>query len=230
MSDYLRNGNLDEKDMSSAYLAAEQSFREKAARLWEDSEEAKKTARSMVDATAEERQDFYKQRYQRKIAPTFDKLASDFVDEVMRPRGRDERLLTQGVGTGFSDYLISLSDKPLEELPSLMRTAQRTGQRDLVRAIAQVALGRNEFALFEEWAASEPELAGALKRVKSTPDPEQFATRTNALRPPKASPEALEPTDEDRARVASAPAMEEANRAAFYNRPRSISGRTTRVL
>lgn len=226
----MRNGNIAEKDMSPEYRQAERDYREKARHLWTENEAAKKAARSQVEATPEERQDAYMQRYQQKIAPVFDKLASDFVAQIMGPRGEDEKLLTQGVGERFSDHLIAISGKPDAELPALMKTARRTGQKDLVRAVAQVALDRNQFGLFKQWAESEPELADALKRVRTTPDAEQLATRTNAMRPPKASPEALEPTAADKERAASAPAAEEASRAAFFNRPRSIVGRRTRVV
>jgi hypothetical protein len=230
MTDYLRNGNLNEKDMRPEYLEAERVYREQAQRLWASNEKTKREARAKVDLSPEERLDFYRQRYQELISSPFNRLAGSFIESVMAPRGADERRLTQGVGEKFSDHLIALSGKTDEELPALMKTAQRTGQADLVRAIAQVSLDRNQFGVFNEWAAGEPDLAAALKRVRSTPDPEQLATRAGAMRPPKADPEALEPRQEDHDRAASRPAAEAASRAAFYGRPRSIVGAKTTYL
>lgn len=230
MTDYLRTGNLDERDMNPDYRQAEKTFREKARTLWTTNEEIKRSVRSKLDLTPEERQDEYMKLYKQKVEGPFEQQASDFVGEIMGPRGEDERVLTQGVGDSFPDHLCALSGKPVEELPGLMKTAKRTGQQDLARAVAQVALDRNQFALFNEWAEGEPELAEALKRIRTTPDTEQLVTRTKAVRPHAADANSLEPTAEDHQKAAQKHAADEASRAAFFNRPRSIVGRHSRPI
>lgn len=233
MADYLKNGNLDESRMSKDYLAAEKEYRERGKRLWEKNEELKKTVRSKLDLTPEQRLDEYMQLYQRDISTPFNKMASEFFFQTMKPRGEDERLLSQGVGEKFSDHLIALADKPVEELSAIMQTAQRTGEKDLVRAVAQVAIDKNHFGLYNQWAASEPELAEALKRVRSTPDPEQVETRANAARPPKASPDALQPTqvDFDRAKQAETARKlaEEQQRRGFFGITRHVGRHSYRI-
>lgn len=233
MTDYLKNGNLDESRMSAEYLEAEKKYREKGSRLWDRNEQLKKDVRSKLGLTPEQRLDEYMQLYQRDISTPFAKMASDFFFQIMKPRGNDERLLSQGVGEKFSDHLIALADKPVEELSAIMQTAQRTGEKDLVRAVAQVGLDRNAFGLYNQWAASEPELAEALKRVRSTPDPEQVETRANAARPPKASPSALQPTqvDFDRAKQAewARKHAEEQERRGFYGITRHVGRHSYRI-
>jgi hypothetical protein len=150
-------------------------------------------------------------------------LASNHVATVAGQRGQDERLLTEGVGAKFSDHVVSLADKSDEQLKSIAHTAKRTGQNDLVRAAAQTALDRNLFEVYRQWSQDDPERAQALERLRSTPDVEQLATRTEAMKPPVAFPESLTPTfseKEEHARREERKRQDaERRRQEFYRNP-----------
>lgn len=228
MTDYLTTGPLDDKDMDPGYRAAEEAYREQAARLWETAEELKREVRLNVEMSDEEREDLYMRRYLDRVEEPFNKLAGDFVASVAAPRGEAERALTEGVGEKFGEFVVSLSGKPADELKRVMKTAGRTGQGDLAAAAAQVALDGNLFGIFDEWAASDPKRAEAMRRVRTTPGPEQLATRAKALKPPRADASSLVPGEKEREAVAMKRAADDAAKEAFYNRPRSFSGRTVR--
>lgn len=212
MTDYLETRNLDEDEMNAEYRAAEEAYREEAGRVWDKNEEIKASIRHDLNLTPDERLDAYQQRYERDVAPRFNEAATRFVSGIMGPRGEDERRLSEGVGEKFADHLIALTGKSTEELGAIMQTAQRTGQGDLVRAVAQVALDKNAFGIFDRWAESEPELAAALQRLRTTPGPDQLATRTGAMRPPVADITGLTPNPADVERVRSAEAARLANK------------------
>jgi hypothetical protein len=224
MSDYLEGTSLDERDMNPEFKEAEQEYRDQASKLWTEAEELKSRTRRRVDDTPEERQSAYMADYQ-SINNRFERLANGFTQRVETQRRADKRLLQEGTGEKFADFVVSLSTKPAEELDQIMQTAQRTGARDLARACAQVALDKRRFQLFEEWAQGEPELAAAMKRLRTTPGLDQLRTRTLSMRPPRAGAETLEPTQGDRERVVSQSAAQEAARAAFFGLPRRQVGR-----
>jgi len=223
MADYLEPANLDEKDMSPDYREAEQAYREQAAKLWTEAAELKKRVRRNVDVEPEERQDEYLAAYQ-SLNTRFEKLANDFSRRVETQRRSDTHLLQEGVGERFADHVISLSARPVEELEQIMQTARRTGERDLARACGQVALDKQRYQLFEEWASSEPELADAMRRLRTIPSVDQLRVRTLAMRPPRAAADTLEPTAADYEHAQSSKASAEAARAAFFNLPRRQVG------
>ena len=222
--DYFDSGNIDEKNMSEEYREAEALYRKQAARLWDLNEELKKETRARIDDEPEERLDHYRQRYEQGIEREFQKGASEFISGIAGPLGKDRRLLQESVGASFANHVIALAPRSTEELERVMQTAQRTGEEDLARAVAQVALDRQHYGLFERWASSEPELAAAMRRIRSTPGPEQLAVRTNAMKPPKAAPESLQPAAEDFERAESVKTSQEAARARFFNLPRRQVG------
>jgi hypothetical protein len=227
MTDYLEPASLEERDMDPEFKSAEEEYRNQAGKLWTEAEELKKRTRRKVDATPEERLGEYMAEYQ-SINTSFEKLADGFAQRVESQRRADKRLLQEGVGEKFTDHVIALASKPAEELDLIMQAAKRTSQQDLARACAQVALDKQRYRLFEQWAEGEPELAAAMKRLRTTPNLDQLRTRTLAMRPPRADAGVLEPTQEDRDRVVSHKAAQEAARASFFGLPRRQVG--SRVL
>jgi hypothetical protein len=234
MTDYLNNnGNLQEKDMNAEFRQAEEAFRTQAGQLWERNREAIGTIRGDLDLEPHERQDQYLQRYTNQIAPKFEQLAGEFVGRIMHQRSQDEALLSQGTSERFADHVVELSGKSTEELEQIAKTAARTGQKDLHRAAAQVGLDRNAFGLYQSWATSEPDLAAALERLRSTPDAEQLRTRTLAMKPPTADPDRLEPTYAEhqaaQERESQARSAATARRRSFFGITRQSGRHSTRI-
>lgn len=210
--------NFDEK-----YLKMEADYQEKAIALHKKNERIQAGIRQDLGATPEEREERYMKAYE-SLNEEFEKLANTHALAVTEDRRELEKTVNAGTGERFSEHLTALANVPDGKLEEMMKTARRTGQKDLARAIAHTALDRNRFGVFEEWAAANPETADALTRLRSIPDLDRLRTRTLALRPFKASPQSLTPTQEDRERVANAETSKEASKAAFFNRPRRQVG------
>jgi len=220
---------MDEFDPK--YVQDEESFRAKAAPLWDTAQSLKGRLRAQVDLSAEEREDRYRAGYE-SINRDFEELANDFAAGVEQER----RALTQTVygpveddelGTlGVADHLTSLAGAPDERLPELMRAARRAGEESLERAVAITALERDPFSpVFREWAEHYPQRADALQRLNCLPDSDRVRVRTLAMRPPKASAESLVPTQADYDEAADYKGALEASRRSFFGAPRHFVGR-----
>ena len=222
------NQHVKEDRMHPDYLKKEQAFREKAARLWDQERQLREGVRSRVGAEPEARQEAYMKGYQ-QLEERHEQLVEEINQEHSKRTAAAEKKLYAGTGERFGGYLVELSSKPADELEGIMRTAQRTGQKDLARAVAVAALDKNQFGVFDQWAASDPETAEALKYLRTTPGGSQFYDRTTrAMRPPKADPASLEPTAEDLQRFREEEARRNAPRQQFFhpNRPRyQVGGR-----
>jgi hypothetical protein len=228
MTDYLKTGHLDEAAMNPEYREAEERFRSEAKRLWDQNRKIQADTRRRVLegklASPEEAESEYMQRYCDEVQPKYQKLASEHVTRTAGRMAEDRAKLTQGVGQRFSDHLVNLADKSDEQLESIHHTAKRTGQDELVAATAQVALDRNQFELYRQWSQDDPGRARALERLRSTPDVEQLAARTQAMKPPIAARESLMPsqaeTQEFEKKRAAAEATAEYAKREFYGGPR----------
>lgn len=213
------------EEFHKSYHEAEEKFRTEASRLHSRNEDLQASIRRNVDAPDEAREAVYIEGYQ-GISEDFDKLANDFARSVERDRSALERTVYEGTGEKFSDHLTRLAGVPDGQLETLMRTARRSGQKDMERAVAITSLERQGHSpLFEDWAQTDPQTAEALQKLRGLPDLDRLRTRTLAMRPFKAHPEALTPRQEDREREAAKAAADEASKAAFFNRPRRQAGR-----
>ena len=217
MADYFEAEHVDDEDLSPEYRELEEQYRAAAGPLWGEARKIAESVRANVDAERERRDENYVSRFSASVNAPWQQLASNFVAAIETQRHNDRKTVEASRGNRFADHLIAVSSAPEDGLEDLMRTAQRTGQKDLARAVAQVALDKNRFQVFDRWASSEPETAEAMRRLRSTPSSEQLITRTNALKPPAATPEALIPREEDHRRA------EETKRAAERQRWQSFS-------
>ena len=209
------------------YHEAEDKFRMEATRLHEQNDAIQADIRRDVDLPDERREESYIASY-KGISGSFDKLANTFAGTVEEDRRALAETVYAGTGDKFSEHLTALANVPDAQLSTLIATAGRTGQKDLERAVALTSLERHGHSpLFEEWAQANTETADALKRLRGLPDSDRLRTRTLAMRPFKASARALEPKPEDKDRVSSHAASQEAAKAAFFNRPRRQIGRRT---
>lgn len=212
------------------FLESEKALEQKRTEIEAKNEALKTGIRRRVELSAEEREDAYMAGYE-PLARELDELAGTHIREVERERAELGRRVHSNVGERFGEHLTSLVNVPDEKLSELMATAQRTGQDDLAQAIAETALQRDRFGIFEEWARTNPEKGEALGRLRSMPEPERLAVRTRARASLfKADLQALTPTHEDRERARRAgPTKEEreraeraraaeASRAAFFGR------------
>ncbi len=208
-----------------SYHEAEEKFRAEASRLHSRNKDLQASIRKNVDTPLEAREEAYIEGY-RGLSESFDQLANKFALSVEEDRRALEQTVYAGTGDKFSEHLTALANVPDQQLATLMATARRTGQRDLERAVAITSLERHIHSpLFEEWARGNPETADALTRLRGLPDSDRLRTRTLAMRPFKAAPEALTPKQEDHERAAGMNAAKEASKAAFFNRPRRQAGR-----
>lgn len=212
------------------YLERERALEKRLEELEQRNQELQASIRRRLDLTPEEREDAYMAGYQ-PLAQELAELASTHIQEVERERAELDRKLHAGAGPQFAAHLVSLAGMPHEKLPELMATARRTEQTDLEQAVAETALERNHFGIFQEWARAHPEKGEALRRFHSLPDPERLAARTKARTTLfKASLVSLTPPPQEVERVRRAQAAREkaareqaaaaeASRAAFFNRP-----------
>ena len=231
-TEYLQADGLRERDMDPAYRQAEESFRSGADFLWERNDKIIAEIRSNVHLSQEEREAEYVRRYQGEILQEFDWRAGAFTGQIVGQRAADERLLVGGAGPQFGQYVVSLAGKGKGELEQIMATARRTGQLDLERAAAQVALDQNLFGLFDGWVKADPQREAALRRIRTTPGDEQLAVRTNAFKPIKAMPEELVPKREDHELEARRRAFQRMSTEDFFGRKpvRVMYGRHTREV
>lgn len=206
------------REFDEKYLEAEEKYRSKVIPLHHEERALREGLRKDMSLTPEEKQEKYRQGYQR-LNEKFEKLANEFGSEFNSDRLALEEKIHAGIGKAFSEHLASLSGVHDERLPELLSTAQRTRQEDLARAVAQTALSRNQFGVFQQWADSNPELASALKRHRSLPPYERFLDRTLAMRPPKAYAEGLQATAEDEREYFEREREKEAARKRFFNLP-----------
>ncbi len=225
--DYDAQQNIDEGRMHPDYRTEEEGFRKRAMSFIDAERELRERIRSDVDATPDERQEAYMGGYE-KIEAGFSRAADDFGSRIGKTISESREKVFTGRGEGFSGHLIQASSMPKEKLPELMAVARRTGQQDLQQAVAMVAHERHMFPLFNEWAASEPERAEALRRLRGTPGSEQFYARTTlAMKPPRADSQGLEPTQADRDQAEDLARRKAAPRQQFFNLPRRQIGRRT---
>ena len=211
-------------EFSPQYHEKEEEFRTEAARLHSRNEDLQASIRKDVHIPLEDREDLYVESY-KSLNSSFEKLANDFARSVEDERTAYEKTVYAGTGERFSDHLTQLANVPDEQLETLMKTARRSGQKDLARAVAITSLERRGVSpLFEEWAGSNPETANALTRLRGLPDSDRLRTRTLTMRPFKARPESLVPRQEDHEREASKATAKEASKAAFFGGPRRQVG------
>lgn len=215
-TEYLDPGHLREQDMRPEFRQAEEAFREGADFLWGFNDKIMAEIRADLSLSLEERLEAYQRRYQREIAQPFYERANQLYNAVVGARHQDESLLVAGAGPQFGQYVASLAGKGKGELEQVMATAQRTGQADLARAAAQVALDNNWFGVFDGWVKADPQRAAALKRIRTTPPAEQIATRIEAFRPIKAQPDQLVPRREDHELQVKQKTFERMNRESFF--------------
>jgi hypothetical protein len=205
------------------FVKQEQEFRKRAERLHKMEREARAKIRADVGADDDTRQTRYMKRWQ-ELNEEFERMANEhgkwFYDTQ---RALDEKI-HKGTGEKFSEHLTALANTSDEKLPELLSTAQRTGQKDLARAVAQTALERRQLGIFQTWADSEPELAEALKRRRSLPEDKRFLDRTLTMRPFKADMTSLTPTPEDHDRAAREETAAEAQKRQFFGFPRRQVG------
>jgi hypothetical protein len=146
-----------------------------------------------------------------------EQLSGEFGRDIGHDVHEAERVLNPGTGPRFAEHLTAVTGIRDEKLAEIMATARRSGQADLERAIAVSAYERGVRPVWQSWAEANPERAQAVKRLRSTPGPEELYTRTAlAMRPPKAGIGDLEPTAEDRKRAAEAEARKNAPRVEFF--------------
>ncbi len=209
--------HVTEENMHPDYLERETRFRDQAASLWDKESNARAQIRADVSLSEEERMDRYIAVYG-GLEKTLDELSGELGrEEGQAILGATEELYGPA-GKQFSAHLASVANVPDDGLQALMNTATRSGQGELVRAIALTAYERGELTIFNSWAEANPERAGALARIKGTPGAEQFYTRTKrAMTPPKAALADLIPTPEDERRAAEAEAARDVTKyAAFF--------------
>jgi hypothetical protein len=228
--EYRHDQRVDEGRMHPDSRKKETAFREQAAKLWADEASARKRVRSNVALSAEERQDAYREVYE-GLERRLEQLSDEFGRDVGKDVYEAERTLNQGTGAKFAEHLTAVTSIRDEKLGEIMATARRSRETDLERAIAVTAYERGVRPVWQSWAEANPQRAEAVKRLRSTPGPEQLYTRTAlAMRPPKASPADLEPTAVDRQRAADAEARRNAPRVEFYGPPQPRRQVGSRIL
>lgn len=207
---------VDEERMDPDYRQIEDAFRAKAARLHEKERTLREMIRSDVDLSPEQRQQQYISGY-RAIEEDFERLVEGFGRETGQRVLAAQKKLASGKGERFAAHLAGLANVPDGRLGELMRSAERSGQKDLAQAVAVTAYERGIRPVFERWVESDPERAEALRTLRGTPGAAQLYDRTaKAMRPPKADLRALEPTREDVRRAQEKRERASRERRAFF--------------
>ena len=195
---------VDEEQFHPDYAERETRFRDQAAKLWDKESNVRAQIRTDVTLSEEARMDRYIKAYS-GLEERLDELSGEIGREEGKAILEATETLYGGSGKTFSAHLTSVANVPDDGLQALMNTATRSGQAELVRAVALTAYERGGSAsgLFNSWASANPERAAALERIKGTPGAEQMATRTRlAMTPPRAELADLIPTPADERRAA----------------------------
>jgi hypothetical protein len=161
--------------------------------------------RAMTQASSEEREARYVEGYE-KILRDYEKQHEATINASHSHRvGKAEDVLFGPGGGEYANLLVGLAGAPDERLPELYALAAQSNQPDLLRAVAHTARQRGGAGLFDQWARSDPERAGAVDYLARTPNAQRFVDRTLlAHKPPKADPASLEPSAADRERASEA--------------------------
>lgn len=215
---------MAKQEFNEQYHEMEERYRSKVYPLHEQERRLREFLRMDVTMEPEDKQRAYMQGWN-EINAKFEELANDFGRRFDNDRLALEEKIHKGTGKAFGEHLASLSSTPDEKLDELLTTAERTGQKDLARAVAATALTRSKFgvaecAVFHRWADSDPELADALKRHRTLPPENRFLDRTLAIRPPRADAESLQSTQVDWDLHYEEQRRKEADRNRFFNLPK----------
>jgi hypothetical protein len=223
LPEWMDNGfSMAESDMDSDYLRAETNWRGEASRFWQQERDLRAKVRRSLDLDEEDRALVYQHEYQ-KIEEAFKASADGFTNHWLQERRLAHERVYRNLSDGFRDSLLSAMSLPDDALEGTLNVAQRSGQTDLAQAIAQVALERNNFALFERWGRENPDKAKALGTLRRVPGFDQLTTRVHkAMRPPRADLENLRPghAEVEAAREAEEHSRVNADLREFYGNPR----------
>jgi hypothetical protein len=212
------------------YVEAEAELERQMTLAYQSSQNIQQQIRRQENLTDEQREERYIQQFG-PVAKNLDKAASTFVGFWENQRSELTKKVHEAVSDRFADHVARVSEMPDEQLGEVMETAVRTGQDDLAQAVAEVSLTRQGYSqVFNGWAARNPERANALKRLHSLPDPDRLVTRANArAQVPPASPEALQPKQEDLDFIQAAKTSKAAQERVDRTRPRLIRRVGSRV-
>jgi hypothetical protein len=216
---------VDERQMHPQYREREEVFRTAAARLWDEEQALRVRIRQNADLEEEQRLDAYREGYT-TLEQRFSSLVEGFSRDVSARVLAAERPLFAVRNEHFAAMLAQAAQTPDDQLEALFNSARRAGLGDLEQAAAHVAYERDPLKrpkIFEEWAAANPQRAGAVELLRRTPGASQLYDRSErAMRPPKAAPDDLAPTKADLQAARDKAQREDTSRRAFFNRPSGV--------
>jgi hypothetical protein len=186
LPEWMDNGfAIAEPDMSRDYLRAETKWRGEASRFWQQERELRAKVRRSLDLDEDDRALVYQVEY-RKIEEAFKASADGFTNYWLQERRLAHERVYRNLSDGFRSSLLSAMALPDDALEGTLNVAQRSGQRDLAQAVAQVALERGDFGLFECWGRENSDKASALRLLRRVPGFDQLTTRVHkAMKPPR---------------------------------------------
>src|SRR5829696_6274108 len=194
LPEWADSDSLDESGMDRTYLQAEARWRGEAERFYRREMELRAKVKRSLDLDDEGRAMVYMVEHER-IVEDFQRSADAFTNGWLDQRRRAYQAVYENRTDGFRDAVLRASGMEEAELGRTLNIAMRSGQRDLAAAVAQVALERNLFGIFDRWGRENPQAAKNLQILRRTPGYSQMETRVHkAMKPPTVeSPHHLRP-------------------------------------